>query len=131
MELVVILAFVLGMVTGVVGYSLIRTAKLKPSTVKSVLSKPKPSEYSSYTLEELHQHKKYLDTQYRNNVNYPVLRQHNLENLKLVMAEIEYREMEDGTYALIQQREHHKQELAAYDAAYEALLKGNNPGPIY
>lgn len=121
-----IVACVLFFAAGVIGGYLFNAWQ---HTAKSVRGIPRANKtkrvgpFVNYTPEELVAHRAHLEKQYRENVHWPILRAGNVRDLKEVANEIEQRSIESGEIYLLEKREQHRKDIAAYDALLKEIDK--------
>ena len=83
------------------------------------------NEYTNYTVDELESHKRFLEKDYREQVNYPYSRAAAAEKLKKVLQMLDWHYDRDGTREFEARRARTKAELADFDRKYAAALRGN------
>lgn len=118
-----ILIYAVGVWTGS-DFKKIFSARNKRKAIERVVSQKPQNEFTDYTIDELEAHKKYRENEYKATVHYPALRKGHAEALHKVLEMLDWHYTQNGTYDLHAQRERVKQDLAEFDAKYNAALKG-------
>lgn len=90
-----------------------------------LIGAPKPGGlYADYSIEELEKHKRFLDRDYRDNVNYPNTRWTIAQKMKEVLRMLEWHYANVAAQDYIEQRARNRRELDAFDELYGRALKG-------
>lgn len=77
--------------------------------------------FSHYTLEELYQVQKNKQDQYNRELNSPKLRKWTRTELEQIQIEIDYRETENGTAHLMEERARRRENIEEFDRAMKVL----------